>query len=528
MWTPDEAKKSSTFRELLAVFITLFSLLPDFQNRLVKIYTDNQNVVKIVQAGSMRTELQEIALKIFNLCIRNCISLEVEWVPRELNTTADFYSKLFDFNDWYVNDVYFKYFNSLWGPFDCDVFADYNNHKLPIFFSAYWCPDTSGVDAFGFSWNTYNCWLVPPVHLVGRALNHMLICKGKGTIVVPKWTSSCFWPILWSSSSNQYKSFVKDFVDSNCFKSENTLKKYKGYFKRFKYWCLKYNLPFLPTTVCTVAIYLNYLIQSGVSTAVLNAAYYSIKWEHDLNLYDSILNDKLLDMVLEGGIRLLSKPLKRKEPITPTILKSIIAKFDKNDNLPGLRICAMMLIGFSGFLRYDELAHIRSSDLTFNDSHLQINIQKIKNAKEASKKSDQDRHLLKKYDIIEVADIEKLIKKGGNDDTILYYLSIEDMYDIIKTAHVGELLPNLETEEDLEKVFKEVSEENSEIEIDGTDENTDAESVESERELNDSGSTSTTIEVVSEEVKPQSFHRYRSAATGHRCTQIQIAGVRPV
>ncbi|CAG2214886.1 unnamed protein product [Mytilus edulis] len=161
-------------------------------------------------------------------------------------------------------------------------------------------------------------------------------------------------------------------------KSENTLKKYKGYFKRFKYWCLKYNLPFLPTTVCTVAIYLNYLIQSGVSTAVLNAAYYSIKWEHDLNLYDSILNDKLLDMVLEGGIRLLSKPLKRKEPITPTILKSIIAKFDKNDNLPGLRIFAMMLIGFSGFLRYDELAHIRSSDLTFNDSHLQLNIQKSK------------------------------------------------------------------------------------------------------------------------------------------------------
>ncbi|CAC5393701.1 unnamed protein product [Mytilus coruscus] len=332
-------------------------------------------------------------------------------------------------------------------------------------------------------------------------------------------------------------------------------------------------------------------------------------------------------------------------------------------------------------------------------------ISKVKNAKEALKNSDQDRHWLKKYDVIEVADIEKLTKKEGNDDTILYYLSIEEMYDIIKTAHVGvghgglhktnkepkkhfanisreairifttnceqcilkrkrteisklvvkpiisadfncrgqvdlvdlqsvpdnefkwimhyqdhltkfsvlralkfkraaevayhlldiflllelvivhgrlrhpqsqgsveranadikemliswmndndtqqwseglrfvqfqknrsyhraidqspyhtlfgsdpkiglsssslpkELLPNLETEEDLEKVFKEVSEENSEIEIDGTDENTDAESVESEREPNDSvtdsetGSTSTTIEVVSEEVE---------------------------
>ncbi|CAG2214892.1 unnamed protein product [Mytilus edulis] len=41
-------------------------------------------------------------------------------------------------------------------------------------------------------------------------------------------------------------------------KSDNTLKKYKGYFKRFKYWCLKYNLLCLPTTACTVAIYLNF------------------------------------------------------------------------------------------------------------------------------------------------------------------------------------------------------------------------------------------------------------------------------
>lgn len=62
--------------------------------------------------------------------------------------TTDFYSKLFDFDDWYVNDVYFKYFKSLWGPFDCDVFADYNNYKLPLFVFANWCLDTSGVDSF--------------------------------------------------------------------------------------------------------------------------------------------------------------------------------------------------------------------------------------------------------------------------------------------------------------------------------------------------------------------------------------------
>jgi hypothetical protein len=74
-------------------FITVFSLQEVFQNRLVKIYTDNQNVVRITNTGSMKSELQSMAIEIFNLCIRKNISL-VEWIPREQNQTADAYSKV--------------------------------------------------------------------------------------------------------------------------------------------------------------------------------------------------------------------------------------------------------------------------------------------------------------------------------------------------------------------------------------------------------------------------------------------------
>lgn len=35
---------------------------------------------------------------------------------------------------------------------DIDLFADANNHKLEKNYSAYWCPGTSGVDAFAFDW----------------------------------------------------------------------------------------------------------------------------------------------------------------------------------------------------------------------------------------------------------------------------------------------------------------------------------------------------------------------------------------
>lgn len=61
MWSSIEASKSSTYRELKAVFITLDSLNNFFSDRLIKLYTDNQNVVRIIRTGSMKSVLQDLA-----------------------------------------------------------------------------------------------------------------------------------------------------------------------------------------------------------------------------------------------------------------------------------------------------------------------------------------------------------------------------------------------------------------------------------------------------------------------------------
>ncbi|VDH97494.1 Hypothetical predicted protein [Mytilus galloprovincialis] len=213
MWSNIEASKSSTYRELKAVFITLSSLVQCFSNRLVKVYTDNQNVVRIIKAGSMNSKLQDIAIDIFNFCLKLSISLEVEWIPRNQNQIADIYSKIFDFDDWFVSDLYFNYFNKAWGPYTCDLFADSNNRNLANFYSPYWCPGTSGVDAFAQNWSEFNCWIVPPVKLISRSISHLFTCKGQGTLVIPKWTSSPFWPLLWSFNDQRFKYFVKDVIE---------------------------------------------------------------------------------------------------------------------------------------------------------------------------------------------------------------------------------------------------------------------------------------------------------------------------
>ena len=63
---------------------------------------------------------------------------------------------------------------------------------------------------------------------------------------------------------------------------------------------------------------------------------------------------------------------KKKEPITSDLLKTILWKQYLIDNLQKSRICCLLLLGYAGFLRFNELAQIRASNLKFSSSHLEI------------------------------------------------------------------------------------------------------------------------------------------------------------
>ena len=83
-------------------------------------------------------------------------------------------------------------------------------------------------------------------------------------------------------------------------------------------------------------------------------------------------------MIFEGGERILSKPLNKKQPITADMLKRIVLVYGKEDDLQKLRICCMMLLGYAGFLRFNEIANIKASNLKVLPSHVEIVIEKSK------------------------------------------------------------------------------------------------------------------------------------------------------
>ena len=91
---------------------------------------------------------------------------------REL-ADVDALSRKVDYDDWEVQLPFFAFLNEKWGPFTTDWFADHSNAKLKRFFSKYYCPETSGVNAFLYSWKAGNNYLTPPVYLVCKSINHL-------------------------------------------------------------------------------------------------------------------------------------------------------------------------------------------------------------------------------------------------------------------------------------------------------------------------------------------------------------------
>ena len=107
-WLPQERIQSSTWRELKAVHNVLDSLTDKLTNQRIRRFTDNQNVVRIMNTGSRNPLLQQEALAIFNISIAHQVRIEPEWIPRETNQQADFINHIIDYDDWSLHPALFK------------------------------------------------------------------------------------------------------------------------------------------------------------------------------------------------------------------------------------------------------------------------------------------------------------------------------------------------------------------------------------------------------------------------------------
>ena len=80
----------------------------------------------------------------------------------------------------------------------------YYNAQLPRFNSKFASPRSSGVNPLVQDRSGEGNWIFPPVSL--DSFRHLMSRANRGTLIIPEWPSSYFWPFLHQGC--QFKPFV--------------------------------------------------------------------------------------------------------------------------------------------------------------------------------------------------------------------------------------------------------------------------------------------------------------------------------
>ncbi len=163
-------------------------------------------------------------------------------------------------------------------------------------------------------------------------------------------------------------------------KAHNTIKAYKSDFNDFGLFCAKNGFKSLPSEPSTVSLYLTFLSTKDIKISTLKRRLVSIGVIHKLKghyldtKHPSIIENLMGIKRRKGSIQ------KGKKPILINSLKKIINVIDQNikDEIKKFRDRSILLVGFSGGFRRNEIVSLDYDDLDFVTEGLKITLKKSK------------------------------------------------------------------------------------------------------------------------------------------------------
>ena len=163
-------------------------------------------------------------------------------------------------------------------------------------------------------------------------------------------------------------------------KANNTVRAYKSDFSDFSLFCSKNGFKPLPSDPKIVSLYLTHLSTKGAKMSTLKRRLVSIGVIHKLKghyldtKHPSIIENIMGIKRRKGSIQL------SKKPILINNLKEIINVIDKQnkEEIKKFRDRSIILIGFSGGFRRNEIVSLDFDDLDFVPEGLKINLRRSK------------------------------------------------------------------------------------------------------------------------------------------------------
>jgi len=163
-------------------------------------------------------------------------------------------------------------------------------------------------------------------------------------------------------------------------KANNTVRAYKSDFNDFGIFCAQNGFKSLPSDPKIVSLYLTHLSTKDVKMSTLKRRLVSIGVIHKLKGHYLDTKHPVIIENIMGIKRRKGSIQKAKKPILINSLKLIIDAIDKQDKqeIKKFRDRSIILIGFSGGFRRNEIVSLDSDDLDFVPEGLKINIKRSK------------------------------------------------------------------------------------------------------------------------------------------------------
>ena len=163
-------------------------------------------------------------------------------------------------------------------------------------------------------------------------------------------------------------------------KASNTIRAYKSDFHDFGLFCAKNGFKSIPSDPKIVSLYLTYLSTKNAKMSTLKRRLVSIGVIHKLKgHYLDTKHPSIIENIM--GIKRRKGSLQKgKKPLLINNLKLIINVIDKekNEEIKKLRDRSIILIGFSGGFRRNEIVSLNYEDLDFVEEGLKISLKKSK------------------------------------------------------------------------------------------------------------------------------------------------------
>ena len=163
-------------------------------------------------------------------------------------------------------------------------------------------------------------------------------------------------------------------------KATNTVRAYKSDFKDFGLFCVQNGLKNLPSEPKIVSLYLTHLSTKDLKMSTIKRRLVSIGVIHKMKGHYLDTKHPIITENLMGIKRRKGTSQKGKKPILISNLKKLIDVIDeqKIEDIKKLRDKCILLVGFSGGFRRNEIVSLDKDDLEFVFEGVKITVRRSK------------------------------------------------------------------------------------------------------------------------------------------------------